>query len=284
MATDLARVAAAFDSVGKAAAGVASLAGFAYLLALGVEIIRLRDARLPSVEVAAILPRDQLLAAGVLELAITLVVALALVGLAQLFVTIRRRATGAWRGVAVVGLGLPLLAVAALLPFAVAGAAWLVAIAVVAVVSATLRPPVWIVIAGALAGALVLTAARQAEFPSPFPTATITLRPAGGTRAPVTISGKYLGSSADDLLIGVRDVDVDSIQTRVKSLAQGGGAVRIERSSVVSVPRDRVLGLVLESASAADPRRSLLSRLGVVDWTCLLPTCRLGGRSVETPL
>lgn len=102
-----------FDNVGKVAAGVAALGGLAYLIALLVTGLRLKDAGLPSHEVLSTVPRDQLIVGGTIELLATLVVAAVLVLLA----VVSRRSYLLQGGL--------FLALVLILPVSWLGAAWL---------------------------------------------------------------------------------------------------------------------------------------------------------------
>jgi hypothetical protein len=240
-------LAKAFDSVGKIAAGLAALGGLAYLVALAVIGLRLKKADLPSTEVLSAIPRDHLLVAGTIELLMTVLIAALLVVLA--FISRRSLLAQAFL----------LLALVAILPWSVLGAVWLgVTGVLVALLRFWRKPPAAVVIGAVAVAAVTLTLVRQAEFPSPFASARVALEQEPGEREKLPISGKYLGATSDEVLVGVRD-------------------------RVVMIPRARVDRLAL--ASLRQPIKSpesLLARLGV-ELTCLIPTCRSGEGELVTP-
>ncbi len=259
----------AFDSVGKVAAGIAALGGLAYLIALIVTALRLTDAGLPSHEVLSTVPRDQLIVGGTIELLATLVTAVVLAVLAVV-----SRHSLALQGLLIVALVL-------ILPVSLVGAAWLlVTMLLVALLRFWRRPPVLLVIGAFAVAAVFLTLARQVEFPSPFAGATIALKAEGGSdggpaiRVP-PISGRYIGATSSDVLVGVKGDQREAVEELLKG-------TRVP-DSLVAVPRARVDQLVLTSSPrAVEPPDSLVARAGI-ELTCLIPTCRLGGRELVTP-
>ena len=260
----------AFDSVGKVAAGIAALGGVAYLVALLVTALRLNDAGLPSHEVLSTLPRDQLIVGGTIELLATLAVAAVLVLLAG----ISRRSL-VLQAVLIVALLL-------ILPVSWLGGTWLVVTGgLVALLRFWRRPPALVVIGAFAVAAVLLTVVRQAEFPSSFAGATIALKAEAGSdgkpaiRVP-PISGRYIGATSSDVLVGVKGKQREAVEELLK-----GARVR---DSLVIVPRARVDQLVLTSSRRpVEPPDSLLASVAGIEMTCLVPTCRVGGRELLTP-
>jgi hypothetical protein len=258
-----------FESWGRVVAGVASLGGLAYLIALVVMVIRLNDAGLPSVEVVSALPRDQLLVLGIVELIVTVAVASVLVGLAILASRLKSKAQSereqprrrtiktelAMARWTVIGLMVASLLV---VPISVPGLLWAAALIALLVYLVLLpNPPLWQILLVAVAAGLTLTLTRQLEFPSPFAGATVTIKVDSAPSEP--ISGSYLGSTSSEVLLGVKP------------------------SRLVMVPRSRIEQVVLEPAP--DPRKpsdSIAELIGL-PLTCLFPKCRAGEESLETP-
>jgi hypothetical protein len=259
----------AFNDIAKVAAGVAALGGVAYLVALLTVGLRLQDAGLPSHEVLSTVPRDQLLVGGTIELLATLVGAAVLVLLA---VVARRNLRVQ---------SLLLLALVLIVPVSVAGGLWvLVTGSLVALLRFWKTPNVAavIVLFGVVAVALTLT--RQTDFPSPFADAKLALTPVAGDEGvtPATvppISGKYIGATSTDVLVGVKGEG----RRAVEEILDGERVA----DSLVLIPRARIEQLVLSSSQReVEPPESLAARLGL-EVTCLLPTCRLGDRTLHTP-
>lgn len=259
----------AFDSAGKIAAGIAALGGVAYLVALLVTALRLRDAGLPSHEVLSTIPRDQLIVGGTIELLATLVGAAVLVVLAVV------------SRYSLVLQGLLILLLVLILPVSWLGAAWLLLTGMlVALLRFWREPPVLLVIGAFAVAAVLLTLLRQAEFPSPFAGARIALKAEGGgdgkpaIRVP-PIAGRYIGATSTDILVGVKGEQREAVEELL-------AGARVP-DSLVMVPRARVDQLVLTSSRrAAEPPDSLAARAGI-DLTCLIPTCRAGDRELVTP-
>ena len=259
----------AFDNVGKIAAGIATVGGVAYIVALLVVGLRLHDAGLPSDEVLSTVPRDQLVVAGTFELLATLVGAAILVVLAVLS-----------RRLLVVQV-LMILVLAVILPVSLLGLVWLVATgALVALFRFWVHPPVAAVIVVVALAAVALTLTRQAVFPTPFAGATVALKTEGGSdggqavREP-PIAGKYIGATSTDVLVGVNGKQ----RKAVEKMLQGSKVA----DSLVMIPRARIDQVVLSSSRRpVEPPESLAARAGL-EITCLIPTCRLGDRSLVTP-
>jgi hypothetical protein len=274
-----------FESWGRVVAGVASLGGLAYLIALVVMVIRLQDAGLPSVEVVSALPRDQLLVLGIVELIVTVAVAGVLVGLAILSSRLKalrqkegdqpRRRTYSTELVVARWTVIGLMVISLLLvPISVPGLLWAAALIVLLVYLVLLpNPPLWQILLVAIVAGLTLTLTRQLEFPSPFAGAIVAIK-ADGESAEVPISGSYLGSTSSEVLIGVKDQE-----TRRLERLLGKGLP----SSLVMVPRARIEQVVLEPAPApSKPSESIAEWLGV-PIACLFPKCRAGEEALQTP-
>lgn len=282
-----------FESWGRVVAGVAGLGGLAYLIALVVMVIRLKDAGLPSVEVVAALPRDQLLVLGIIELIITAGVAAVLIGLAILASRLRglpdaqseqprRRTYKTERAVArwtVIGLMVASLLV---VPISVPGLLWAAALVALLVYLVLLpNPPLWQTLTVAVVAGLTLTLTRQLEFPSPFARATIaikvdaaTMDERSGESGAAPISGSYLGSTSSEVLIGVKREQTGRLE---RLLGEG------LRSSLVTVPRSRIEQVVLQPAPAPPEPSASIAKLIGVPIVCLFPKCRAGDEALQTP-
>jgi hypothetical protein len=300
----LSNLGGAFDNVGKVTAGIAGLGGLAYLVALAVMAIRLHDAGLPSLEVLSALPRDQLLVSGIVELTVTLGVAVLLAALIVFGARMRPghkqgqpQADGTqpaeakrlgrrrlrrlrWRSEHSAARGLLILLVAlsvAFAPLSTPGLVWVAAQVGLLVFVLLRRPPVLQVLLVAALAACALTLTRQLEFPSPYPGATVAVTvEEGGESRLETLTGRYVGATSDEVLIGVKDADTEELERLL--------GTRLP-SSLLQVPRSQVDQIVLKSVRApSEPSDSLAERILGISLTCLIPTCRAGNRSVETPL
>lgn len=167
-----------------------------------------------------------------------------------------------------------------ILPVSWLGGLWLaVTLLLVALLRFWQSPPVLLVIGTFVLAAILLTVARQAEFPSPFAEATIALKAEGGDdgkpaiRLP-PISGTYIGATSSDVLVGVKNQEREAVQELLAGVTVN--------DSLVMIPRTRIDQIVLTSAPTGAPPESLAARAGI-EVTCLIPTCRLGKREFLTP-
>jgi hypothetical protein len=212
------RVSSSLDNTGKALAAVAGVGVFFFAAGYFVQWQRFRRGGLPPEELLAVLPKGQVAAAGVKELFISLVFGGALLGiLGWGLVAIARRTQGStgFLGRAVNWLfsrellfptfvvgGLTLLIV----PLDKAGV--IVTVFLTALFFCMLllvqrfvtggedaKFPLWQMSLAVGLTAIVLTGARQWEFPEPRPKAIVYLDGGG------TIEGAYIASDADKVLI-----------------------------------------------------------------------------------
>lgn len=303
------------DSTGKA---LAALAGFGvFFIAAGyfVEWQRFRRGGLPPEEVLPLLPKDQIAAAGVRELAISvLFIALALGLLGFVLVGIARAADGrdGWLArktitvlsndagfpTAVIGI-LTLLVV----PFDPAGI--LVAVIVTGLLfyglrlvrefleeGGSVRFPLWRLALAVAVATFVLSVARQAEFPERRPDVVVLL--VNGDQ----IKGEYLASDSAKVLLrqkaagnpGQCDLIRKSCQVRC-----GGDPLcirecrldrqRCDRPRLVVVPAGEVKEVqVTESPWLLRQDSSLLDRITDplvpgFEFRCIPPECRWNGET-----
>jgi hypothetical protein len=145
-------------------------------------------------------------------------------------------------------------------PISVPGLLWAAALIALLVYLVLLPyPPMWQILLVAVVAGLTLTLTRQLEFPSPFAGATVAIKTEGEATV-VPISGSYLGSTSNEVLIGVRD-----------------------RETLVMVPRNRIEQVVLKPApQLGEPADSIAEKLGV-PIVCLFPKCRAGEETLLTP-
>lgn len=265
----------AFGSFGKVVAAVTGAGVFLYLIGVGVLWQRLAAAGLQQQEVVAVIPREQLAVLGAREALLSAIAgalfALFLYLMYRLFrLSQQVEATAGVRGFCArcvrerpaltmtVILG---LYSALFVPLDTPGVLFLVLflaniylgfrsahrslIGELPDFRASIRP--WLRVALGLAIAVFLVSiSRQSQFPDAFPRATIKLGEGG-------LSGQYLGSTSDAIVIGIGPDD----QPKTKI-----------------VPRDSVKLLTLSRGAEPDRRgESLLRQLGV-PLECLAPVCR----------
>ena len=274
------RFAASVDNTGKALAAVAGVGVFFYAAGYFVEWQRFRKGGLPPEELLPLLPRGQIAAAGVKELFISLVFGGALLavlgwGLVWVARKAQEKETRWARAIKRALFSHELLA-----PTAVVGALTLLIVPLSKgglIVTAILtllffcilrlvhdflekegdgaKFPLWQLSLALGLAAIVLTGARQWEFPEPRPHAIVFLE---GNRV---VSGAYVASDSDKILIR-RGND----PARLKVLSQ-----------------DEVNTVLLEKGSYAfhrDP--SLLDDVSHalfgtnLDFSCIPPECRWG--------
>jgi hypothetical protein len=215
------RLAASLDNTGKALAVVAGVGVFFYAAGYFVEWQRFKKGGLPSEQLLALLPRGQIAAAGVKELFISLVFGgalLALLGWGLVALTRLAKARGEqgkWGGglysilsrellVPTAAVGLITLLI---VPFDKAG---LIVTAILTglffyglrLVRAFLeadgskgRFPLWQLSLAVALAAIVLTGARQWEFPEPRPEAEVLMKDES------VVTGTYVASDGDKILI-----------------------------------------------------------------------------------
>jgi len=215
------RVSASLDNTGKALSVAAGVGVFFYAAGYFVEWQRFKKGGLPSEQLLALLPRGQIAAAGVKELFISLVVGGALLALlgwgwvALVRATKKRRDTSPWADhlnrllsrellfpTVVVGI-LTLLIV----PFGKAG---LIVAAILTLLfyymlrlvngflhadGRHVKFPIWQFALAVGLAAIVLTGARQWEFPEPRPEAEVVLKD------DTVLAGTYVAADGDKLLI-----------------------------------------------------------------------------------
>jgi hypothetical protein len=217
-----ARVSEAFDSTGKAIAAVAGLGVFFFATGYFVEWQRLKRGGLPPEQVLPLLPQAQIAAAGVRELAISVLFGGALLALLGFGLVALARVTKERSGPVSRRLNdvlehdvfVPTLAIGAItaliVPFDALGL--FVAAAVTGLVGYALylvraflaggdgvKFPLWRLTIAIAAVAVVLSGARQHEFPEPRPKAIAELKNGESFEA------TYLGADAGKVMFRLRE-------------------------------------------------------------------------------
>jgi hypothetical protein len=273
------RISNSVDNTGKALAAVAGVGAFFYAAGYFVEWQKFRRGGLPPEELLPLLPRGQIAAAGVKELFISLVFGgalLAIVGWGLVWLARKVQKKTSWWARAVKW---GLFSHELLFPTAVFGALTLLIVPlnmagmiVTAILTALFfcmlrlvhdfvekkagsKFPLWQLSLAVGLAAIVLTGARQWEFPEPRPHAIVFLEDDR------TLSGAYIASDSDKILI-----------------RRGGDPTR-----VLVLDRSKVKAVRLERSSFAFHRApSLLDRashalLGTnLNFSCIPPECRWG--------
>lgn len=275
-------VADSIDNTGKAIATVAGTGVFFFAAGYYIEWQRLKEDSLPAEEILPLIPKEQVAAAGVRELFVSTVFAgLVLAFLGVLLVWLIRLAHDPSRrwvtrllkpivareGIFATGaIGLLTLM---LVPTSKGGIVSAIVVTVLFFVGIKLvndfleaeetkRFPLWQLSLAVAIVAIVLTTARQWEFPERRPVATVTL-----TNGSV-LRGRYVASDANRILIVNGD---NSARPPVR---------------LIDLRRDRVRNLRLERRPPEEPGdRSLLAELlaplpAAVQLTCIPPECRSG--------
>ncbi len=312
------RLTESLDSTGKALAVLAGLGALFVGAGYLVEWQRLRNGGLPPAEVLPLIPKDQIAAAGVRELVISvLFIAVTLGLLGFVLVRLARAAQGRngrfARGMTSifsndVGFPTALIGIVTLLlvPFDAAGV--LVAVILTGLLYYGLRLirsfveqgdgagfPLWRLALAVGVAAFVLSVARQAEFPERRPDVVVIL--VGGNE----IKGEYLASDSSKVLLRQKAMytsekcELVKRTCQVRCAGKAGEALcirecrldrqRCDRPKLVVVPG----GEVKEIQMTASPwllrqDRSLLDRIAdplVPDFAlrCIPPECRWGGET-----
>ncbi|HVY79050.1 MAG TPA: hypothetical protein VG898_11140 [Solirubrobacterales bacterium] len=212
-----ARVSEAFDSTGKAIAAVAGLGAFFFVAGYAVEWQRLKRGGLPPEQVLPLLPQAQIGAAGVRELAISVLFGGALLALLGFGLVALARMTKERSGPVSRRLNdalehdvfVPTLVIGAItvliVPFDTLGL--FVAVAVTCLIGYALylvrafladgdgaKFPLWRLTIAIAIVAVILAGARQHEFPEPRPKAIAELKKGGSFEA------TYLGTDAGKVM------------------------------------------------------------------------------------
>lgn len=309
------RLAESLDTTGKALAAIAGFGVFFVAAGYFVEWQRFRRGGLPPAEVLPLVPKDQIAAAGVRELAISLLfIALTLGLLGFVLVRLARAAEGRSgrlaRGVNAVlakdaGFPTAVIGIVTLLivPFNVAGV--LVAVIVTGLLFYGLmlvrdfletrdgtRFPLWRLALAVAIAAFVLSVARQAEFPERRPDAVVLLIGGG------EIKGEYLASDSAKILLrqkaasGLEQCELvkDSCTLRCGDDFLCRRECRLDRQRcdrprLIVVPTDEVRELrVTKSPWLLRQDSSLLDRIAEplapgLEFRCIPPECRWGGET-----
>ncbi len=309
------RLAESLDTTSKALAAIAGFGVFFVAVGYFVEWQRFRRGELPPGEVLPLLPKDQVAAAGVQELAISLLfIALTLGLLGFALVWVARAAKGRdgrlARGVNAIlakdaGFPTAVIGIVTLLivPFNVAGV--LVAVIVTGLLFYGLRLvrdfleagdgsrfPLWRLAIAVAVAAFVLSVARQAEFPERRPDAVLML--VGGSE----IKGEYLASDGSKILLRQKaasdpeqcELVKDSCMLRCGSDFLCRRECRLDRQRcdrprLIVVPMGEVRELwVTKSPWLLRQDSSLLDRIAEplapdLELRCIPPECRWGGET-----
>jgi hypothetical protein len=275
------RLSESIDTTGKALTAIAGLGIFFFATGYFVEWQRLKRGALPPEEILPLIPKGQVAAAGVRELVISLVfggVTLLVLGIGLVRVA---KATQGRKGrlarqlnqllsrevafpTAIVGVVTLLI-----VPFSFSGL--LVAGALTGLLYYGLRlvhryledgdetrfPLGRLCLATAIA-AVVLTGARQQEFPQPRPWATITL---AGSEDPV--KGSYIASDSDEVLVKVFSKDA------------APHLVVLDRNQLRTIQMEKAHFLILPRAPSLFEEVIDLA-ISNVHFTCIPPECRTG--------
>jgi hypothetical protein len=273
------RVSTSVDNTGKALAAVAGVGAFFYAAGYFVEWQKFRRGGLPPEELLPLLPRGQIAAAGVKELFISFVFGGALLGFVGWGLVWLARKAQKSRALWAKAVKWGLFSHELLVPTAVVGAITLLivpldkaGVIVTAILTALFycmlrlvhdfvekqagsKFPLWQLSLAVGLAAIVLTGARQWEFPEPRPHAIVFLEDDR------ILSGAYIASDSDKILI-----------------RRGGDPTRL-----LVLDRSKVKAVRLEKSSFAFHRApSLLDRashalLGTnLDFSCIPPECRWG--------
>lgn len=272
------RLSASIDNTGKALAAFAGLGVFFYTAGYFVQWQRFKRGGLPPEELLALLPRGQIAAAGVKELFISIVFGGALLGIigwglaAVVRVTRQRKGKWARRIYAVLSRELlfPTVVVGVITLLIVPlGKAGLIVTAILttlffcmlSLVQRFLKEgddakfPLWQLLLAVGLAAIVLTGARQWEFPEPRPHAIVYLEDGH------IVDGTYVASDSGKILI-----------------RRGG-----DPPTLTVLSNDEVARVRLWKSPYAFPRApSLLGRLSHLvfdtdlDFSCIPPECRWG--------
>jgi hypothetical protein len=309
------RLAESLDTTGKAITALAGLGVFFVAAGYFVEWQRFRRGGLPPEEVLPLLPKDQIAAAGVRELAISvLFIALTLALLGFVLVRVARASEGrsgrlarsvnaalardAGFPTAVVGIVTLLI-----VPFDIGGV--LVAVIVTGLLFYGLllvrdfleagdgaRFPLWRLALAVALAAFVLSVARQAEFPERRPDAVLLL--VGGDK----IVGEYLASDSAKILLRQKPTGEPVKCEGAKEMCAfkcGDDALckrecrldrqRCDRPRLIVVPTSEVRELwVTKSPWLLRQDPSLLDRIAEplvpgLELRCIPPECRWGGET-----
>lgn len=309
------RLTESIDSTGKALAVLAGLGALFVGAGYLVEWQRLRNGDLPPEEVLPLIPKDQIAAAGVRELVISvLFIAITLGLLGFVFVRLARTAQGrsgrlARTANAILSndAGFPTALIGfvtlLLVPFDAGGV--VVAVILTGLLYYGLRLirnfvehgdgfgfPLWRLALAVGVAAFVLSVARQAEFPERRPDVVLLL--VGGSE----IKGEYLASDSSKVLLrqkalaSARQCDLEKRTCQVK--CEGDALCireckferqRCDRPRLIVVPAGEVKEIqVTESPWLLKQDRSLLDR--IVDplapgfaLRCIPPECRWNGET-----
>lgn len=272
-----ARVSEAFDSTGKAIAAVAGLGGFFFATGYFVEWQRLKRGGLPPEQVLPLLPQAQIAAAGVRELAISVLFGGALLALLGFGLVALARVTKGRSGSAARRLNdilehdvfVPTLVIGVvtvlIVPFDALGL--FVALAVTGLIGYALylvrafladgdgaKFPFWRLTIAIAAVAVVLSGARQHEFPEPRPKAIAELKTGE------TLEATYLGTNSGKVMLRLREPG-ESTELIVLDDSQLK-SVRLKKSSYVFPVDASLIDRILEP---------LLSGFQL---SCIPPECR----------
>jgi hypothetical protein len=280
-----ARLEESIGDPGKAIATLAGLGVFFFAAGYFVEWQRLNRGDLPPEGIVPLIPKEQIAAAGVRELVISIafvVVSVAVFGYGLVRIASAAQGRESWwaRGVhylferevlfPTAAFGLITLVI---VPFSRAGI--IVAVVLTALLYYTLclvrgylAPgkektdfPLWRLLLALALAAVVLTGARQWEFPEPRPLTHVVLTNG------VHIHGSYIASDSDKVLVRVR---------------RSG-----EKPQLIAFNRDRVKVMRLRESALVIPRAgSLLDRAvralspSEIRLSCIPPECRWGDSRV----
>jgi hypothetical protein len=309
------RLTESLDSTGKALAALAGLGALFVGAGYLVEWQRLRNGGLPPEEVLPLIPKDQIAAAGVRELVISvLFIAVTLGLLGFVLVRLARAAQGRNGRLARsltsilsndVGFPTALIGIVTLLlvPFDVGGV--LVAVILTGLLYYGLRLirtfvergdgvrfPLWQLTLAIGVAAFVLSVARQAEFPERRPDVVVLL--VGGNE----IKGEYLASDSDKVLLRQKATGTseqcDLLKQTCRERCKGDALCireckldrqRCDRPKLVVLPAGEVKEIqVTESPWLLKQDRSLLDRIAdplIPDFAlrCIPPECRWNGET-----
>jgi hypothetical protein len=265
------RVTSSFNDVAKVVAGVAGFGVFFFVAGYFIQWQRLKKADLPAQDGLALLPNEQIAAAGVREIFISVLFGaffLFFLGFALLWLTrfARKRQGRLWRLLSsdALFLGIVLGALTVLLmPLSTAGLiAGFTVVAVLAFGLVTIDRflddeskgaadfPLWRIAVAVAIVALVLSVARQREFPETLPAVTVI------AKSRPTVEGLYVGSNSDAVLARVQ--------------------VPGEPAKLAVFERNDVLRFRLQKGDPVNPEsESLLGKLGI-SFVCLPPECLAG--------
>jgi hypothetical protein len=277
------RLGETIDTAGKAFAAIAGVGIFFFATGYFVEWQKFKRGGLPPDEILPLISKAQIAAAGVRELAISIFFgALVLAVLGWGGARVARWATGqpdgSWpRRLLARGLErdatLPALVLAALIllfvPLNWGGVLVTVVLALLLyyslrLIAAYLREaegdaeaefPLWRLLIAAALAAVVLSGARQREFPEVRPHVLITMT--DGRK----VKGSYVSSDSDEVLVRFRHGDL--------------------QPQLLILDRDEVKNMLLEKGQYVFPaEESLFGRIFGVNFACIAPECRAGDSRV----